>query len=101
MLRLENLTKSIEEGGSKRVLFENVSLSFENQGLYVIEGRSGSGKSTFLHLLALMEKADSGKIFFLGKDLSKFSEKKRSEYRRDYLGFIFQNHHLIYTYQII
>ena len=94
MLRLENLTKSIEEGENKRVLFENVSLSFENQGLYVIEGRSGSGKSTFLHLLALMEKADSGKIFFLGKDLSKFSEKKRSEYRRDYLGFIFQNHHL-------
>lgn len=94
MLEVKHLTKSIREGESTRFLFKDVSISFSDHGLYVLEGRSGSGKSTFLHVLALMEKADQGKIFLDGKELLKQSEKERSAYRRDYLGFIFQNHHL-------
>ena len=99
MLRVEHLTKSIAEGESTRFLFKDVSLSFSDHGLYVLEGRSGSGKSTFLHVLALMEKADQGKIFLDGKELLKQSEKERSGYRRNYLGFIFQNHHLEDTFK--
>ncbi len=94
MLRVEGLTKSIQEGEKTRFLFKDVSISFSDHGLYVLEGRSGSGKSTFLHILALMEKAERGKIFLDGEELLKRNEKGKSDYRRHSLGFIFQNHHL-------
>ena len=91
MLRVEGLTKSIQEGEKTRFLFKDVSISFSDHGLYVLEGRSGSGKSTFLHILALMEKAERGKIFLDGEELLKRNEKGKSDYRRHSLGFIFQN----------
>lgn len=91
---IRNLRKSIKEGDCVRTLFDGVTLDFPSSGLYVIEGESGAGKSTFLHILASMEKADSGQVFYKGEDILKYSQKKGSEYRRDNIGFLFQHHHL-------
>lgn len=60
-----------------------------------IVGKSGSGKSTLLHLLGTLEAPSSGKVHFLGQDLSRFSEKKLSHFRNHELGFVFQFHYLM------
>lgn len=91
---IRNLRKSIKEGERIRALFDGVTLDFPSNGLYVIEGESGAGKSTFLHILASMEKADSGQVFYKGEDILKYSQKRGGEYRRDNIGFLFQHHHL-------
>lgn len=93
-LETEKLTKKIKEGEGERTLFKDVSLSFEAHGLYAIIGQSGSGKSTFLHLLSSLEKPSDGKIRFFGEDISHFKEKERSAFRKREIGFVFQSHHL-------
>jgi lipoprotein-releasing system ATP-binding protein len=60
-----------------------------------IVGKSGSGKSTLLHVLGTLEKPSSGSVYFLGQDLSAFSETKVSRFRNQELGFVFQFHYLM------
>ena len=58
-------------------------------------GKSGSGKTTLLNLLGLLDSFDSGQYIFNGKDVTNFNENERSELRNNYMGFIFQQFHLI------
>jgi lipoprotein-releasing system ATP-binding protein len=58
-------------------------------------GPSGSGKSTLLHVAGLLEKPDSGTVFFNGKDALKMSDEDRTRVRRLQLGFVYQFHHLL------
>lgn len=60
-----------------------------------IVGRSGSGKSTFLHLLGGLDRASEGRIFFKGSDLSQMNEKELALYRNRQVGFVFQFFHLL------
>ena len=56
---------------------------------------SGSGKSTLLHLIGALETADSGQIQIGGQEITKMPEEKLSDYRRDFLGFVFQFYNLV------
>lgn len=87
-------------GGNKVEALRNVNFSVE-QGEYVaIMGESGSGKTTLLNILAALDKATSGNVLLDGKDVSKIKETKIAEFRRDNLGFVFQEFNLLDTFSL-
>ena len=79
---------------------KDVNFSVE-QGEYVaIMGESGSGKSTLLNILAALDKPTEGKVFLKEKDLSKVKEKEMAAFRRNNLGFVFQDFNLLDTFSL-
>lgn len=118
MLALENLKKSYTDAGEKHTILNNVNLIINAGDIISIQGASGSGKSTLLHLLAALDKPDSGKILLtqsltgsLSKsellesepskpghheqDVTQFTERQADEYRQSQVGLIFQRFNLI------
>lgn len=77
-----------------------ISYDFEEKGFYAIVGRSGSGKSTFLHILGGLDKPTSGSVFIEGEDVCKLSDEKRSVFRRRHMGFVFQQYNLLDEYDV-
>ncbi len=87
-------------GGNQVQALSNVSFSVE-QGEYVaIMGESGSGKTTLLNILAALDKPTSGEVYLDGKCLTNIREKEISAFRRDNLGFVFQDFNLLDTFSI-
>ena len=87
-------------GGNKVEALKNVSFAVK-QGEYVaIMGESGSGKTTLLNILASLDKPTSGSVILDGKDLSKIKESQAAAFRRDNLGFVFQEFNLLDTFTI-
>lgn len=87
-------------GGNQVQALENVSFSVE-QGEYVaVMGESGSGKTTLLNILAALDKPTSGKVLLEGKDLTAVKEKQLAAFRRDNLGFVFQDFNLLDTFSL-
>ena len=87
-------------GGNQVQALSNVSFSVE-QGEYVaIMGESGSGKTTLLNILAALDKPTYGKVVLEGKDLSTVREKDVATFRRDNLGFVFQEFNLLDTFSL-
>ena len=74
---------------------DNVSLSVEEGEWVAIMGPSGSGKSTLMNIIGCMDKATSGQVILDGKDIAKESQKKLTAIRRDKIGLIFQQFHLV------
>jgi len=101
-LEVSNLKKiySTRFGGNKIEALRNVNFSVE-QGEYVaIMGESGSGKTTLLNILAALIKATSGTVVLDGKELSSIKDADIARYRRDNLGFVFQDFNLLDTFSI-
>lgn len=87
-------------GGNQVQALSNVSFSVE-QGEYVaIMGESGSGKTTLLNILAALDKPTSGEVLLDGKSLSTVKEKEIAAFRRDNLGFVFQDFNLLDTFNL-
>ncbi len=87
-------------GGNKVEALRQVSFSVE-QGEYVaIMGESGSGKTTLLNILASLDKPTAGSVILDGRDLSKIRESQASAFRRDNLGFVFQEFNLLDTFSV-
>lgn len=87
-------------GGNKVETLKNVSFGVE-QGEYVaIMGESGSGKTTLLNILAAIDNPTSGSVIIGGKDLSKIKESEVATFRRDNLGFVFQEFNLLDTFTL-
>lgn len=93
MIKAENVVKTYN-GGTVEVL-KGVSLEIKDGEKVVILGASGSGKSTLLSVLSGLERADSGKIVYGENDLSSMTEKQLTEFRRNTVGFIFQQYYLL------
>lgn len=86
--------------GNQVEALKDVNFSVE-QGEYVaIMGESGSGKSTLLNILAALDKPTEGKVFLKEKDLSKVKEKEMAAFRRNNLGFVFQDFNLLDTFSL-
>ena len=102
ILEVNGLKKiySTRFGGNKVEALKNVNFSVE-QGEYVaIMGESGSGKTTLLYILAALDKPTEGNVILDGNNLSKLKESQISAYRRDNLGFVFQDFNLLDTLTI-
>jgi len=102
MLVLKNLQKSYTDAGEKRTILKNVNLGINAGDSISIQGASGSGKSTLLHLLAALDKPDSGEILLThsnqsgsDEEITKFTEKQADQYRQFQVGLIFQKFNLI------
>ena len=96
-IKLGNLSKSYSEGGQQRPVLQEVSASFSQGESIAILGRSGSGKSTLLNLISGIDLADSGSVWVNGSEVTAFSERQRTLFRRHNIGVIFQFFNLIPT----
>ncbi|WFR59094.1 ATP-binding cassette domain-containing protein [Anaerocolumna sp. AGMB13025] len=95
ILRLQNVKKNYENTSTLAV--NNVSFQIAQGSFVGIMGASGSGKSTLLNLIATIDKPTSGTIEINGQNVVDISEKDVAKFRRDYLGFVFQEYNLLET----
>ena len=87
-------------GGNKVEALKNVSFSVERGEYVAIMGESGSGKTTLLNILAALDKPTDGTVKLEGMDLSKVKESQMGTFRRDNLGFVFQEFNLLDTFTV-
>ncbi len=102
ILKVENLKKTYTTrfGGTPVEALKNVSFSVESGEYVAIMGESGSGKTTLLNILAALDKPTSGKITLDGMVLSDVREKELATFRREHLGFVFQEFNLLDTLNV-
>lgn len=94
-IKIEDLRKVYKIGSEKVVALNHINLSIEKGEICCILGTSGSGKSTFLNMLAGLEKPTKGKIMIGNIDIAKLSEKELAKFRQQNTGFIFQSYNLL------
>ncbi len=95
ILEVVNVSKTFKSQSDSLHILENLNLVIEKPVKIAVTGESGCGKSTFLNIIGGLEKADSGTITAGGYQLHTLSENGLTEYRRFYLGFVFQFHYLL------
>ncbi|WP_034462005.1 MULTISPECIES: ABC transporter ATP-binding protein [unclassified Afipia] len=95
MLTVRNLTKSYRTSEEQLAVLRGVDLALAAGESVALTGESGSGKSTLLHLIAGLDKADSGEVWLDGALVSDLSDSDRAAMRRDRLGLVFQQFNLI------
>ena len=95
LLQATNLRKTFRMGDARIEVLRGVDLSVSGGELVAIEGRSGEGKSTLLHLLGLLDEPDAGGISFDGTPLTDLSGRQRAAVRNGQFGFVFQFYHLL------
>ncbi|MCF0225183.1 MAG: ABC transporter ATP-binding protein [Fibrobacter sp.] len=95
LLETRDLRRVFSETGEKLEILKGVNFSMNAGEFVALTGSSGSGKSTFLNLVGMLDTPTSGEIFFKGKSLGKFSDTERDLYHRVQVGFVFQFHHLL------
>ena len=95
ILEINNLSKHIENNGSKISVLNNINLKIETGKVIAIIGPSGSGKSTFLHLISLLDMPSKGKIKILGKSITDLSDNEKNKLIREHISIIFQNNNLL------
>lgn len=102
VLEVKNLKKiyTTRFGGNKVEALRDVNFTVEKGEFVAIMGESGSGKTTLLNILAALDTPTSGSVYLDGKDLSKIKEKAQAEFRRDNLGFVFQEFNLLDTFTL-
>ena len=102
LLEVKNLKKVYPTrfGGNQVQALSNVSFSVEEGEYVAIMGESGSGKTTLLNILASLDKPTSGEVLLEGKNLTKIKDKDISAFRREHLGFVFQDFNLLDTFSV-
>ena len=94
-LEIKNLKKSFGKNGSYVEVLKGITTTVEKSEMCVIQGASGSGKSTLLNCIGGLDTPDSGGVTVDGKEIVGLKPEALSDYRRDYLGFIFQFYNLV------
>ena len=102
ILTVEGLKKTYTTrfGGTPVEALKNVNFSVESGGYVAIMGESGSGKTTLLNILAALDKPTAGKVVLDGMKLSDVKEKELASFRREHLGFVFQEFNLLDTLNV-
>ena len=102
LLEVNNLKKVYKTrfGGQEVEALRDVNFEVEEGEYVAIMGESGSGKTTLLNILAALDKATAGRVVLQGMELSSLAEKKVANFRRDNLGFVFQEFNLLDTFSI-
>ena len=95
MIQVNDITKFYGNGESRFQVLKWMSLNIEDGDYAVIIGASGSGKSTFLNVISGLERPDSGNVCYGNQDITTLSEKRLTEFRKENIGFIFQQYYLL------
>ena len=95
LINLEQVTKRYTSGADCVTALQDISLSVAEGTFLGVMGPSGSGKSTLLSVLGCLTSPSSGVVSVDGIDVYGLSQEKQADFRREYLGFIFQSHNLI------
>ena len=86
--------KELSLKDEKIIAMDNVNLQFDTGKMYVIMGHSGSGKSTMIQILGLLDNLTSGELYINGQEVSKYSENEKADLRMKEIGFVFQSFYL-------
>jgi putative ABC transport system ATP-binding protein len=102
ILEVQNLEKiyTTRFGGNQFKALSNVSFTVEEGEYVAIMGESGSGKTTLLNILAALDKPTNGNVLLQGKTFSQIKDKQMSTFRRENLGFVFQDFNLLDTFSL-
>ncbi|HEV3275941.1 MAG TPA: ABC transporter ATP-binding protein [Terriglobia bacterium] len=95
MIRLLNIEKSYPVGAGRYYVLRRIGLDIKEGDFLTIMGPSGAGKSTLLSILGLLDGAWTGEYFFLDSPIHKMNVKQRAEVNKKYIGFVFQQYHLL------
>ncbi len=95
LLETVNLKKTYDHKNGTINLFDNVNIKIKRGDLVALVGPSGSGKSSFLHILALLDDPTKGKILLKNKDIKNFSDEEKDQTRRKNISIIFQDNNLL------
>lgn len=101
MLYIKNLSKSFIQPEGEVCVLDSVNFEMQTGHSVALLGESGSGKSTLLHLIAGLDKADSGEIDLAGNRLSRLNDSALAQMRRQQVSLVFQQFHLISTLPVI
>jgi putative ABC transport system ATP-binding protein len=99
-IQLRKLSRRFREGEREHVVLDGVNLDIMRGETVALRGRSGSGKSTLLNLIAGIDAPDSGSVIVAGIDLNGLTERDRTLFRREHVGFIYQAFNLIPTLSV-
>ena len=102
LLEVKHLKKTYTTrfGGTKVEALKDVEFSVEKGEYVAIMGESGSGKTTLLNILAALDRPTGGKVLLDGKDMAAVPDSRMAAYRRDNLGFVFQDFNLLDTFSL-
>ena len=95
MLEVNQLTKIYTKNGNRFTALNEVTFKVEQGEFVAVVGSSGSGKSTLLHTIGGLIRPDSGKVLFRGKDVYALNNQEANQFRRESVGFVFQQFHLM------
>ena len=95
IIKLLNLSKKYIGVSRNITVIQNINLTINNGDFVSLVGPSGSGKSTLLHLIALLDQPSSGYIFFKNKNLQKFTDFHKDEFRKKNISIIYQQNNLL------
>ncbi len=95
MIKTKNLSKVFTTHEVETTALNSVNVEVQEGEFVAIMGPSGCGKSTFLHISGMLDNPTDGEYYFMGEEVSKYSEKKRASLRKGNIGFVFQSFNLI------
>ncbi len=101
VLSAQRLSKTFNDGRNQVEVLKGLDFSIHEGEFVSIIGASGSGKSTLLHILGGLDLPTSGDVILKGHALNKLNETKRGDLRNQYLGFVYQFHHLLSEFNAI
>ncbi len=99
-IHIRNLCRSYEEGGRRHAVLDNLNADFIKGETVALRGRSGSGKSTLLNLISGIDVPDQGEIEVAGLNITNMSERDRTLFRREHIGFVYQAFNLVSTLSV-
>ncbi len=101
LLSVSHVSKVFQWGSEELKILSDISLDLQEGSTTTIVGESGSGKSTLLHMIGGLESVTSGSIMFKQEDIAGYSDKALTAYRKNHIGFIFQNPVLLSDFTVL
>ncbi len=101
MIEFKNVQKFYTNNGVANIGLQNINIKFSKNEIIAITGESGSGKSTLLNVISKIDNFDEGEIYYKGNETSYFTLSDMDDFRKNKVGFIFQNYNILDSYSVL